>query len=326
MSERYFQTKENDLTEQNKLYQALFSGFNAKRIFFNQSLKNFTTFHCGGNADILFLPEQIEEIESAVEICRKHQIPYQIIGRGSNVLISDRGVRGLTIYLSRFFNHIHYQNNKITADCGVSLTALVALAAKHSLTGMEFACGIPGSLGGAVLMNASAYDGEMKNLVVSSLCLMPDGEIRRLAGAEHEFAYRQSVYSRNEAIILRAELEFKQGNRQEIYQKINEFQIKRRSSQPLGFHSAGSAFKRPPGYFAGKLITDAGLKGFRMEHAGVSAKHAGFIVNYGEATASEINQVFAHVKSEVSKQFGVSLEPEVKFIGDWKAEELAWKL
>lgn len=307
-------------------YRELFSDFNPHRIFFDHSLKMYTTFHSGGNADVFLLPDEVSEIEKAIMICRENQIPFQVIGRGSNILVSDKGIRGLTIYLSRFFNSMCLCDNLITAQCGASLASIAALAAKNSLSGMEFASGIPGSLGGAVLMNASAYDGEMKNLIVASTCLMPDGEITRIVAEDHEFGYRHSVYSKNQAIILSAELSFKPADRREIYRKINEFQIKRRNTQPLGMPSAGSAFKRPPGYFAGKLITDAGLKGFRMEHAGISAKHAGFIINYGEANSTEINRVFQYVKSEVKKQFGVSLEPEVKFIGDWSEEELAWQL
>ncbi|NLJ94718.1 MAG: UDP-N-acetylmuramate dehydrogenase [Clostridiaceae bacterium] len=307
-------------------YQTLFSSFSDKKLFFDHSLKKFTTFRVGGNADVLLLPSDLEEIQLALDICQHNDIPVQILGRGSNVLISDKGIRGLTIYMHSNFNRVEVKGNKIIANAGVSLASLAALAAKNSLTGLEFASGIPGSLGGAILMNASSYDSEMKNIVQNSIYMNKNNEIKKLHKEEHQFAYRKSIYSTGNNIILSAELQLEDGNRFDIYDKIADFQVQRRNSQPLEKHSGGSAFKRPTGYFAGKLISDAGLKGYRSQNAGVSEKHAGFIVNHGNATASEINAVFKHVKEEVKKQFDIDLEPEVKWLGDWTEEEIAWKL
>ncbi len=306
--------------------QSVFSGLNQERIFYHASLKECSTFHAGGPADVLFYPQTSAEIQEAIVLCKKNGIPFQILGRGSNVLISDQGIRGLTIYLRRNFNQLECRGNMIYANCGVSLAQIAAMAARNGLSGLEFASGIPGSLGGAILMNASAYDGETKNVVKSSTYLTEDGEIKTIHGEEHAFSYRHSIYSDMKAIILEAELELTPGSKPEIYEKINDFQVRRRTSQPLDKHSAGSAFKRPPGYYASKLIADAGLKGFRIDDAGVSEKHAGFIVNHGTATASEINHIFAHVKKTVKEKFDVSLETEVRWLGDWKEEETAWKL
>ncbi len=308
-----------------KIDPTVFSGFNRERIFFNADLRQCTTFHAGGKADILFYPKTIEEIQEAIRLCKVHDIPYQIVGKGSNILISDRGIRGLTIYLHHHFNRLQLDGNIIRADAGVSLAEISAMAAKHGLSGFEFASGIPGSLGGAVLMNASAYDGEMKDIIKSSVYLNADGEVKKIVGDEHEFSYRHSVYSDTQSVILEAEIELIPGDRRDIYRKINDFQVRRRNSQPLDKYSAGSAFKRPTGYFAGKLIADAGLKGYRVGDVGVSEKHAGFIVNYGQATALEINNLFAYVKRTVLTKFGVALEPEVRWVGDWNNEETAWK-
>mgnify|MGYP001944085113 FL=1 len=261
-----------------------------------------------------------------MSLCKQNEIPVQVLGKGSNVLISDKGIRGLTIYLHSNFDQIQIKDNLIYANVGTSLAQLAALAASNNLSGLEFAAGIPGSLGGAILMNASAYDGEIKNVVENSSYLNEENEIKELNKEDHQFDYRHSFYSDKPYIILRAELKLQKGKRLEIYEKMNEFQIKRRQSQPLDKYSGGSAFKRPTGYFAGKLISDAGLKGYSTQNAGVSAKHAGFVVNYGEATASEINSVFRHVKEDVKKQFGIDLHPEVKWLGEWDAEEIAWKL
>ncbi|NLJ71121.1 MAG: UDP-N-acetylmuramate dehydrogenase [Clostridiaceae bacterium] len=307
------------------LYRQLFAELPRHRTFFDYEMKSFSTFKVGGKADILFLPESVSEIKAAITICKNNSIPFQVLGKGSNVLISDRGIRGLTIYLGSNFTKISHEGKRIRAQAGASLAAITSLAAKNNLTGLEFSVGIPGSVGGAVLMNASAYDGEIKDVVISSSYLTTQEKIVTLNGAEHQFGYRSSVYQNISSIILEADFILEEGNRLEIYEKIQDFQIKRRASQPIDKFSAGSAFKRPPDNYAGKLISDAGLKGYREMNAGVSAKHAGFIINYGGASASDINRVFAHVKSVVEDKFGVSLQPEVKWIGDWTEEEVQWK-
>lgn len=309
-----------------KINRQIFEDFNPKRLFFNYPMSKLISFRVGGPADVLFLPASVAELEKAIEVCRTEAIPYQVLGRGSNVLVSDRGIRGMTIYLKANFTSLSINQDTISAQAGASLASLAALAARHSLSGLEFAAGIPGSLGGAVLMNASAYDGQMADLVVSSSYLTREGQVKNRLGQDHDFAYRHSAYSDSQDLILTAELKLQPADRQTIYQKMNDFQVRRRTSQPLDKASAGSAFKRPPGNYASKLIADSGLKGYRYHQAGVSSKHAGFIINYGGAKAADINQVFAHVKTEVKRQFGVSLEPEVRWLGEWLDEEVAWKL
>lgn len=306
-------------------YQELFSDLPESKLFFNSDLKPYSTFKTGGYADVLFLPENNEEIQIAFSTCKKNNIPCQILGKGSNVLISDRGIRGLTIYLGENFTKICREDNLIKAQSGASLAAVSALAAKSNLTGFEFSTGIPGSVGGAVLMNASAYNGEIKDVVMTSRYLTTSGEIRTLNSEEHQFDYRTSIYNELSAVILETEFKLKYGERLEIYEKIQEFQIKRRNSQPIESHSAGSAFKRPPNNYASKLIADAGLKGYRDKNAGVSERHAGFVINYGGATSSEINQVFAHIHQVIREKFNIILQPEVKWIGDWPQEEIQWK-
>ena len=313
------------MSETELLLRELFKSLPVQRLFFDFRLDSLSTFNAGGPADVLFLPESNQEIQTAVGICQKNEIPVQVLGRGSNILISDRGIRGLTIYLGRNFTRISQAGNIIKAQSGASLAALNAMAAKSNLSGLEFCTGIPGSVGGAILMNASSYDGETKNVVFSSRYLSAEGEIKTLSLNEHQFGYRTSVYNNLPSVILEAEYKLKPGKRLEIYGKIQEFQIKRRNSQPIDKQSAGSAFKRPPGNYASKLIADAGLKGYRAGNAGVSAKHAGFIINYGGATASEINKVFEYVHNVVRDKFDVNLEPEVKWIGEWSEEEIQWK-
>lgn len=313
------------MSKNGSFYQELFAELPKHRIHFNYEMKPFSTFKVGGKADILFLPESVSEIKGALAICRANSIPFQVLGRGSNVLISDRGIRGLTIYLGSNFTRVSCEGNHIRAQAGASLAAITALAAKNNLSGLEFSAGIPGSVGGAVLMNASAYDGEIKDVLRSSSYLTPQDELITLTGAEHQFDYRSSIYQELSAIILEADFVLQEGKRLEIYDKIQDFQIRRRASQPIDKFSAGSAFKRPPGNYASKLIADAGLKGYRAMNVGVSEKHAGFIINYGGASASDINRVFAHVKSVVEAEFGISLEPEVRWIGDWPEEEIKWK-
>ncbi|HHU52829.1 MAG TPA: UDP-N-acetylmuramate dehydrogenase [Clostridiaceae bacterium] len=313
------------MNKSGSFYQELFAELPKNRVFFDYEMKNFSTFKVGGKADVLFLPENISEIQDVLAICRANSIPFQVLGRGSNILISDRGIRGLTIYLGYNFTKVSCEGNHIRAQSGASLASISALAARNNLSGLEFSAGIPGSVGGAVLMNASAYDSEIKDVLISSSYLTPHDEIITLNGAEHQFDYRNSVYQEIPAIILEADFVLEEGNRLEIYGKIQEFQIKRRASQPIDKYSAGSAFKRPQGNYASKLIADAGLKGYRKMDVGVSAKHAGFIINYGGASASDINRVFAHVKSVVEAEYGISLEPEVKWIGDWPEEEIQWQ-
>lgn len=295
-----------------------FEDFPRERVKRRQILANYTTFRVGGEGDYVFLPRQIDEVTQVVNFCRANGIPITVLGSGSNVLIADKGIRGVVIILGGQLQNIRLEDNVVIADAGAKLCAVAAFAAKHCLTGLEFAAGIPGSVGGAVLMNAGAYEGQIDQVLLRSEFLDEDGEKKMLDAAEHEFGYRESYFKHHPTVILRAYFKLEPGNRREIYDRINEIQVKRRHSQPLELASAGSAFKRPTGYYAGKLISDAGLKGWRKKSAGVSEKHAGFIVQYGDATAGEVREVFDHVREKVNADFGVMLEPEVRMIGEWE--------
>lgn len=286
----------------------------------DKPIAQYTSMKVGGVCDLLALPTSLTELKELVRYCHEAGLPTHILGCGSNVIVSDRGLDGVTIYLGRFFKHIQLKGNVIRASAGCSLAEVAAFAAKHSLSGLEFACGIPGSIGGAVRMNAGAYEGNMSQLVVASSYLDPTGDLQQLDRDGHDFSYRSSFFAKQPgSIIVASELSLtKLAEREAIYRQMHEYQLMRRSKQPLTLASAGSAFKRPEGHFAGKLIMDAGLKGFRLQHAGVSDKHAGFIVNYGQASADEVLEVFLKVRETVQDKFDIRLEPEVKFIGSWE--------
>ncbi len=281
-----------------------------------------STFRIGGPADILFEPQSSEEAAVVIQYCRRQDVSLTILGSGSNVLISDLGIRGVVMIIGDSLSAIERRGNVLVAQAGCRLSTLAARAAKSGLAGLEFASGIPGSLGGAILMNAGAYGNCMAEVVVLTEYLDPDGEFRTAVGPDHQFGYRRSIFSNRDTVILRACIELAEEDPARINSRISELNRRRRDSQPLDMPSAGSAFKRPTGHYAGKLISDCGLKGCRVGNAQVSEKHAGFIVNTGNACAADTRQLFSHVQSVVAERTGVHLVPEVRFVGDWQDWEI----
>ncbi len=292
-------------------------------LLYNEPLRSHTTFRVGGNADAFLHVKNEEELKQILQLCHQKDIPYFVLGNGSNLLVSDEGYRGLIISIGKELAQITTEGNRIVAQAGALLSSVAQTAAKNSLTGMEFASGIPGSIGGAVVMNAGAYDGEMKMIVESVTVLTGDGEIRVFSGEEMDFGYRTSRLKKDtgsykeKGIVLSVTLALKEGDRSAIYEKMNDLAGRRREKQPLEYPSAGSTFKRPEGMFAGKLIMDAGLRGYTVGGAQVSEKHCGFVINKDKATAADIYALILDVQEKVKETFGVALEPEVIFVGDF---------
>ena len=283
---------------------------NPQQIFEDEPLSRHTSFKTGGNATFLVMPETAEQISDLLKALK--DIRHIVIGNGSNLLFSDDGYDGIVIALGHNFSQITVEGETITAQSGALLSKIANVAAENGLGGFEFASGIPGSLGGAVCMNAGAYGREMKDVVTSSLCVDKNGNL--LTVEDHDFSYRHSLFSDMELIILSSTMKLYPRDVKEIRAEMSELNKRRRDKQPLEFPSAGSTFKRPQGHFAGKLIQDAGLMGYRIGGAMVSEKHAGFVINYDHATTADIINLMEHIKKTVYLQFGVELEPEVKII------------
>lgn len=278
-------------------------------------LSSHTTFRIGGAAKYFAVPKNEEEIMEAVDFAIVKDLPYYILGKGSNVLFADEGYPGVVIEIGAGMEKVERTGDTgIRAQAGVSLSALAAFAAREGLSGLEFAGGIPGTLGGAVTMNAGAYGGEMKDVIVSAKVMDEEGAVQDLSCEELQLGYRTSIVQKKQLVVLEAEFLLKPGTAEEIQNTMKELNAKRREKQPLEYPSAGSTFKRPEGYFAGKLIEDAGLRGYRVGDAQVSEKHCGFVVNRGKATCAEVLQLIEDVQKEVKEQFGVQLEPEVRII------------
>ena len=282
-----------------------------------EPMKNHTTFRIGGPADALALPKTPEEVAEVVRFCHEHAQPYYVLGNGSNLLVSDEGYRGLVLQLYRNFNDIQVNGETITVQSGAMLAAVARTAYQTGLTGLEFASGIPGTIGGAVVMNAGAYGGEMKNVLKEVTVLTKEGEVLVIPAKALELGYRTSVIPKNGWIVLGAVLQLKKGDQEQILARMEELKEQRITKQPLDLPSAGSTFKRPEGYFASKLIMDAGLRGFTVGGAQVSEKHCGFVVNRGNATAADVWELICEVKRRVKEMTGVELEPEVKLLGDF---------
>lgn len=283
-----------------------------------EPMRKHTTFRIGGPADYYVTPHTKEEIRDVIRACQKKQIPYCFLGNGSNVLVGDLGYRGTVIQIFKNFSDIQVEKEGIRAQSGALLSKIAKKAMKNGLAGMEFASGIPGTLGGAVMMNAGAYGGEMKDILKEAVVLTESGEFLTLSCEELELGYRTSLVAKKHYLVLEAVLNLKKGNSQEIQAKMEELKEKRVSKQPLEFPSAGSTFKRPEGYFAGKLIMDAGLGGFSVGDAQVSEKHCGFVINRGEASAQDVRMLMDEVTRRVHEKFGVTLEPEVRMLGEFK--------
>ncbi|WP_194192185.1 UDP-N-acetylmuramate dehydrogenase [Clostridium chrysemydis] len=297
-------------------YKELFKDiYLENQIELNSNMSEHIYFKVGGPVDVLVVPNDFEQVVKTIEVCKENKIPYYVIGNGSNLLVKDGGMKGVVIKLTEL-NKISSEGEDITADCGVLLKDVSKLAVQNELTGFEFACGIPGSVGGAVFMNAGAYNGEISEVIKCAKVLTRDGEIKDLNKEELELGYRSSKVMKEGGIILRATFTLKKGEKETIQNRVDDLTEKRESKQPLEYPSAGSTFKRPEGYFAGKLIQDAGLKGYSIGGACVSNKHSGFVINKGGASAKDILDVIHHVQDEVMKQFGVKLDTEVRIIGE----------
>ncbi|WHH60476.1 UDP-N-acetylmuramate dehydrogenase [Petroclostridium sp. X23] len=285
-------------------------------ILLNEPMSNHTSFRIGGNADLLVLPEESDQISKIIRLSKQYAIKYFLMGNGSNLLVSDKGIRGLVIKTHACLKNIKVENTYITCEAGVLLSKLANVALQHALTGLEFASGIPGTLGGAVMMNAGAYDGEMKNVVIETNYIDEKGHFCTVTGEEHQFGYRTSIFQGTGKIIVSSKLKLREGVKESIKEKMDDLNKRRRDKQPLEFPSAGSMFKRPEGYYAGKLIQDSGLAGYRIGGAQVSEKHCGFIINTGDATAQDVLDLIKHVQQTVKSKFGVELHTEVKMVGD----------
>lgn len=280
----------------------------------NESLSKHTTFRIGGPAELFAVPDTLEKAAAVIRICRENEYPFYVLGNGSNLLVSDEGYRGLILQLYRNFSEIVVEGEEITVQAGAMLSVIAKKALAYSLTGFEFASGIPGTIGGAAVMNAGAYGGEMKDVLKEVTVLTRENEIKVIPAEELQLSYRHSVIPQNGWIVLGAKICLQKGEEAKIRERMEELKEQRVTKQPLEFPSAGSTFKRPEGYFAGKLIQDAGLRGFTVGGAQVSEKHCGFVVNKGDATAADVKQLMAEVSRIVKEQFDVVLEPEVKML------------
>lgn len=280
----------------------------------DENMGRHCTFRCGGNAEVYVMPGSIEELVEVVSACRQEQIPYMVIGNGSNILVRDEGYQGVIIEVSSRINKIDVIGEEIVADAGAKLSAIAVTALENDLGGFEFAHGIPGNAGGAVVMNAGAYGGEMKDVIKWVKVLEQDGNIRTLDVDELEMGYRTSRVAKEGMIVLQICIALFIGSAGEIDAIMEMLMQKRRAKQPLEYPSAGSTFKRPEGYFAGKLIEDTGLRGYAVGGAMVSEKHCGFVINYNNATATDVLTLIEDVRKKVKEKFDVELEPEVKVI------------
>jgi len=282
----------------------------------NEAMKAHTSFRIGGPADILVIPADAEQLEKVVAEVRAEGLPLTVIGNGSNVLVKDKGIRGVVVKLGNALKKMECKDDRLVAESGVSLAAVSNKAAACGLTGLEFAVGIPGSLGGAVFMNAGAYDGEMEKVVTKVTALATDGTIKIFKREDLDFSYRHSALQDNGAIIIEIEMQLAKGDDEAIRAKMTDFTNRRTTKQPLDVPNAGSMFRRPVGYYAGTLIEEAGLKGYSVGGAQVSTKHAGFVVNVGDATAADVLQLISDVQAKVYAYAGVRLEPEVRIYGE----------
>lgn len=299
-----------------RVYQRLIDRIPSERVLVNESMKKHTSFRIGGPADIMVLPTDPQEIRYVIQLCKELSIPFYVMGNGSNLLVRDKGIRGLVMKIASNFSDIKIEGTKVTAQAGVLLSVLSKKTAQHSLKGLEFASGIPGTLGGAVAMNAGAYGGEMKDVVTSVWAMDYSGNDRRLDYDDLKFGYRTSAIQQDKLIVIEVDMQLEEGDKQESMELIAELTRRRREKQPLSYPSAGSTFKRPVGYYAGKLIQDAGLKGLRVGDAQVSDLHAGFIINLGNATAKDVLELIHIVKEKVKSEFNVDMQPEIKIIGE----------
>lgn len=296
--------------------QDIFAGCTQRPLLLAEPMTKHTSFHIGGPAELMAQPQSEAELQSLLLKAAEAAVPVTLVGNGSNLLVRDKGIRGLVIKLGSMLRDIKVSGNVLTFGSGVSLAQASKKAAELGLSGMEFAVGIPGSIGGAVYMNAGAYDGEMAKVVKSVRVMDAAGEVSELSAGELDFGYRHSALQGSGKIVTSVTVELAAGDKQAIAEKMADFSNRRITKQPLELPSAGSMFKRPPGYFAGTLIDQTGLKGYTVGGAQVSTKHAGFVVNIGGATAADVLQLISDVQAKVFAAHGVHLEPEVLVLGE----------
>ena len=300
-----------------EFYKKLESILTEEQVKIEEPMKNHTTFRVGGPAAYFVMPRTAEEVAKVTELCAQENVPYYIVGNGSNLLVSDKGYDGVIIQIYKQMSRVEVKGCEIYAQAGALLSMVAKRALDTELAGFEFAAGIPGTLGGACVMNAGAYGGEMKDVLKSVTVLDKDGNVKKLAKDELELGYRTSVIAKKGYIVLDAVIELKEGKAEEIKALMDDLKERRITKQPLEYPSAGSTFKRPEGYFAGKLIQDADLRGFQVGGAQVSEKHCGFVINKDGATASDVMELMRQVSDKVYDKFGVRLEPEVKRLGEF---------
>ena len=298
-------------------YNELLTIVDKDRVYLDEPMKKHITFRVGGPADYFVTPNSVEEVQQIVALCQKEEVPYYILGNGSNLLVGDKGFRGVVIQIYKEMSAVVVHGELVTVQAGALLSRIGNVALEHELTGFEFAAGIPGTVGGAVVMNAGAYGGEMKDVLLDVTVLTPEGELLVLKNEELELGYRTSIIAKKDYIVLEANIKLVKGEPEAIRGKMDELRVQRTTKQPLEYPSAGSTFKRPEGYFAGKLIQDAGLRGFQVGGAQVSEKHCGFVINKDNATAADVVELMKQVAEKVEQEFGVTLEPEVKRIGEF---------
>lgn len=299
------------------LYNELLEIVTKEQIKTGELMSSHTTFRVGGLADLFLMPRTADEVKNIVELLNKANMPYYVLGNGSNLLVSDQGYRGAIVQIYKEMNRIEIEGDVVKAQAGALLSMIASRALETGLAGFEFAAGIPGTLGGACVMNAGAYGGEMKDVLKEVTVLTPDGEMLKIPGEKLELGYRTSIIAKRGYIVLEAQIQLHDGDKDAIKAVMDDLKERRVSKQPLEYPSAGSTFKRPEGYFAGKLIQDAGLRGFQVGGAQVSEKHCGFVINKDHATAADVAELMRQVSEKVEEQFGVKLEPEVKRLGEF---------
>lgn len=300
-----------------EFYEKLCICASPERVKEQEPMAKHTTFRIGGPADYYVMPSDDEEVRKLAALCREEDVPYYIVGNGSNLLVSDEGYRGVIIAIGKEMSEVEVLGTEIRAQAGALMSQIASAALENELAGFEFASGIPGTIGGAAVMNAGAYGGEMKDVIREVTVLDEEGKKKILSGDELEFGYRTSKVMKERYTVLEVRICLTKGEREEIREKMDDFRQRRITKQPLEYPSAGSTFKRPEGYFAGKLIQDTGLRGFTVGGAQISEKHSGFVINKGGATAQDVNCLMQEVANRVYEKFGVRLEPEVKKLGEF---------
>lgn len=285
-------------------------------IKYNEPMSAHTTFRIGGCADVFAEVSSAEEIKSLITLCRENDYPYMVVGNGSNLLVGDSGIRGLVIHIGRNMSKIRVEGERVYADAGALMSAVAAACLEHELTGFEPMSGIPGTIGGGIFMNAGAYGGELSQVIETVTYLDDKGGIVTEKCENLDLGYRHSMFQQNDYVILSCVIKFEKGNKDGIKAAMADYRSRRNEKQPVNMPSAGSTFKRPEGYFAGKLIQDAGLQGCQIGGAQVSTLHAGFVVNVGNATAADVENLIKHIQKTVYEKFGVKLEPEIRLVGE----------